>query len=1058
MRLLYVLLSLICIQVAYAQPSLKKMMLATKGAVQQNDIAPTFEMSLITPSQAAVFFAKNTPAPSLFELNTWLHVRLGLRNNIDNLVQLAPDTKTADNIDFRKLQQFYKGIKVEHGVITTAAKQGVAGIIGMEFYSIPDEFNTSPNVSENDALSLAISHLKTRFFDFTDSAGNTIESRKPKGELVIIKNYKNDSSICLSYKFKLKAMHIFWNGYIYVNAWDGSIVLENNLVRKANMDGKADTRYSGRVDIVTDDQSGIPGKKFRLFQTRNGHEISVKNYNNRPSGHPYKHYESEATEFVDDDNIWQASEYNNANKDNVALDVIFNMQVISDYWSTVHGRNSWDGNKSPMKNYVHVKKAIYEPGSNGKEVYIGDRFMDNAFWNGEGMYFGDGPNGEHPFTTLDISAHELGHAITQTTSGLIYRWESGALDEGFSDIWAACVINWFKVHNNTAGASKKTWLRGADIVLPGESKEGFRNMAKPTDYEHPDTYKAINKFWIDQSNYQQCPVEDDDLNDHCGVHTNSGVLNKWFYLITEGEYFTNAAGEEHYITGLGFGITQKIAFLTSSLLTPNSGYAVARTVSLNATEYLYGISSIEAITVEEAWDAVKVKSNIYNTDNAPIFATNSFSSVAVSKNGYVWAGTNFNGLYMFDGTNWSVRNEINNVRINSIQADRSGGVWVAQSGVQTNVAQAIGGGVNYFPTPTDPMKFYTNSLTSQTPSRNGRCIYIDTFLLNDGTNPRVWVAMGTFQRTADLISQSGMLAQGLYNTYREFQPVSMGIDVNNKTRSCLSVGGKKGEVWTFVQANAGINQLLQYDAVTQTLIGFYDATNTPTIPSGFYVRSIYFDAKGRGWFGLATGNLLVYDEYKVWHHINTSSFMPAGSSCNFNSIAGDKWGDVYIGTNVGMLMFDHDIGQNELIDDLGLYHFYNEYNGFPSSNINAIAYDTLRYKLWLATDKGIAHWEPPCYSKSCYTFSEKPKRSIASTKAGNWSDNAIWSDSQLPDSLTEVIISHPIIVDINASSMSLTVTPPGSIRVNAGVHLDIYQTKRNVKTGLRKRRTVLPNL
>jgi len=69
-------------------------------------------------------------------------------------------------------------------------------------------------------------------------------------------------------------------------------------------------------------------------------------------------------------------------------------------------------------------------------VHYGGAEYENAYWDGTAMVYGGGAN---PFTSVDICAHEVGHAVTQYTANLVYSGESGALNDGFSDIWGACV-------------------------------------------------------------------------------------------------------------------------------------------------------------------------------------------------------------------------------------------------------------------------------------------------------------------------------------------------------------------------------------------------------------------------------------------------------------------------------------------------------------------------------------------------------------------------------------------------------------------------------------------
>jgi ligand-binding sensor domain-containing protein len=267
--------------------------------------------------------------------------------------------------------------------------------------------------------------------------------------------------------------------------------------------------------------------------------------------------------------------------------------------------------------------------------------------------------------------------------------------------------------------------------------------------------------------------------------------------------------------------------------------------------------------------AVALDSNIYNMSNTPIFTTNNFTSIALDKHGNIWAGTNYNGLYRHTSTGWQKRAEIPNVRINDIKADKDGNIWIAQSGTQSGGSQATAGGVNYLRAPftSADHSFYTIGAQTNIPSRNARCIFVDTSRKNDGTNPRVWVATLAYFTSVNTTA-SGMLGQGLYSTSRYFRNVSEGLNVSSNNAGVLTVGGNSSEIWTFAQANNGINQLLTYNAGTNAFITAYDHNTHPIIPSGFVARSIFGDNKKRIWIGLANGGLIVYDENKKWHHVN----------------------------------------------------------------------------------------------------------------------------------------------------------------------------------------------
>ncbi|MEP7106994.1 MAG: M4 family metallopeptidase [Ferruginibacter sp.] len=1087
-------LSLLVTAPVFAQPSLAKM--KSKFDLPDNLQVKGIQMNIVRASQAGILFSADASL-SQDQVIPWLVSQLELRPGKD---ALTPDTKTANTGDLvvTRLHQYYMGIKVEHGVVNTTARKGKIAMMQMEFYPIGDHFNTTPKISEQQALQKAKDFTGAKEFMWDGYTGTDPEMMLPKGELVIIQTYLEEGQLCLAYKFNVYTRLPLSRSYIYVDAQDGRIVLNDALIKHAGSPGSAGTtynspkkvikdketaasgnpflhqflnrqkatinltgvtgtaatHYNGTQQIGTDNSSGVTGKPFWLHQIRNGQEVTTQNYNRQYPGMS----NNAITNFTDNDNNWTAAEYSNANDDDAALDVHFNMQIISDYWYLVHGRKGWDDNFGQVQSYVHVNEYVEQ------DNLAYNVAMDNAYWNGTAMYYGDGRNGKslppgdnsrkfNVLSSLDVSAHEMGHAICQTTAALVYRWESGALNEGFSDIWAACIENYGIINNSSIAPNKSIWKIGEEITI--NYLFGLRDMSDPISHGHPSTFKSDN--WT-PAEFQTCRVpigSGTENNDDCGVHRNSNVLNKWFFLITQGENKTNTKGTPYSVFGLGFNNSQRIAYLTELNLPPNSSFATCRIVSINAATTLFGAASAEVTSVKAAWVAVGVDTCIYDMSNTPVFITNDFISIGVGAKGNVWAGTKNQGLYQYNDTSWRKRPEINisNVRINDIKADKAGGIWIAQSGTtQSPISAHIAGGVNYYPNPYVPdSKFYTVSTQSEVPSRFASCIYVDTFRLNEASNPKVWVAFQNFSNGGN--AASGMLGQGLYSAYKQFHPVSDSLDIGSGIARITTVGGDSSQVWGFAPANYGGNKILAYNATTNAFIRSYDHNTDPLIPSGpnFVARAIFFDAMKRVWVGLANGGVMVYDEHKIWHNINFLSLFPIGSGVNPNAITGDPYGDVYIGTSAGLVFFDHGVGQTNRLDSLKYYHLYTNTNGLPSSNVNAIAYDTMRFKLLIATDNGIIFWEPPCLGTSCDNVRTSLSTQSSSVTGGNWSDPAIWSNNKVPDSLSYVTLLHPVVVDVNARCRSLVVKEAGEVRVNPAVKLTIYEEGTGIIYGVRRR-------
>ena len=155
-------------------------------------------------------------------------------------------------------------------------------------------------------------------------------------------------------------------------------------------------------------------------------------------------------------------------------------------------------------------------------VHHGDNYM-NAFWDGDEMTFGDGDG--VIFTSfaksLDVVAHELAHGVTQFTANLNYYSQSGALNEHFSDVFGT-VITQYALGQT---AHEADWLIGDEIMGPELYGEALRSMKAPgTAHDNPLLGKDPQPDHM--SNYY---TGEEDAQ---GVHINSGIPNKAFYLVS----------------------------------------------------------------------------------------------------------------------------------------------------------------------------------------------------------------------------------------------------------------------------------------------------------------------------------------------------------------------------------------------------------------------------------------------------------------------------------------------------------------------------------------------
>ncbi len=264
-----------------------------------------------------------------------------------------------------------------------------------------------------------------------------------------------------------------------------------------------------------------------------------------------------ATDFVDADSNFSES------RAPAGVSTHWAAEAGYDYYSARHGRESYDNAGGKIVSYAHV-----------------DSNFNDAFWDGSRMFFGDGPANQMPLVTLDIVGHELTHGVTQYSANLIYLNESGALNESFSDIFGEA-LEGFK---------------------QGQVDWGnfFRSYRDPNTFEDPDTY--LGQFWFPIS-----PNPNNPGPDNGGVHTNSGVQNHWFYLLSVGGGGVDDHGRPYSVQGLGMEQAEQIAYRNLTVyLTPSSGYFNAREASIYSALDLFGVNSPQYLAMLEAWSAVGV--------------------------------------------------------------------------------------------------------------------------------------------------------------------------------------------------------------------------------------------------------------------------------------------------------------------------------------------------------------------------------------------------------------------------------------------------------------------
>ncbi|MFP2932010.1 M4 family metallopeptidase [Pyxidicoccus sp. 3LG] len=322
--------------------------------------------------------------------------------------------------------------------------------------------------------------------------------------------------------------------------------------------GKADdsSLYSGKVELQTTKNAD---GTFSLRDSTRGKGVETFDAMNKPRA-------SGQTDFKDANDVW--GEAGDNARSHAAVDAHYGASMTYDMLKNVLGRDSLDGAGEKLVSYVHV-----------------DNGLVNAFWDGQKMSYGDGDGKTSgPLTALDIAGHEIAHGLTERTAGLIYRDESGGLNEAMSDIFGAGV-EWYAAQKNPG--VQFNWTVGETAWTPGNSTEdGLRYMDDPT----KDGYSI--------DNYKDYPKQDE-------VHGSSGIANNAFYLMVNGG--KNRTSGQEVKDGIGMEKGLKIYYRAlAHYMTPNTTFAQARQACIQAATDLHGANSTEVQKVKESWTAVGV--------------------------------------------------------------------------------------------------------------------------------------------------------------------------------------------------------------------------------------------------------------------------------------------------------------------------------------------------------------------------------------------------------------------------------------------------------------------
>ncbi|MFK4427686.1 MULTISPECIES: M4 family metallopeptidase [Bacillus] len=450
-----------------------------------------------------------------------------------------------------RLQQTYSGVPVWGSTqVAHVDNKGVLTVFSGTVIPDLDKKLQQPNqkVSADEAVSIAEKELSFKpNYDV-----------KPTSELVV---YAKNDTVSYAYNVHLGFLSPQPGNHDYfVEAETGKILDHIEVLHTAS----TPKNIIGTTTTGTGKDSFGNTKNLNLLQSNNTYYLvdqtrgkGIYTYDAQNQG------SDDDTSFLPGVLLSNSTNSFTSKNAQAAVDAHTYAGIVYDYYKNVQGRDSYDGNGAKIVSSVHFGKQY-----------------ENAFWDPDlkQMVYGDGDGSTRSFTAaIDAVGHELTHAVTESSSNLIYQNESGALNESMSDIFGTLI----EYYNN----SNPDYLIGEDLFF--QSGQALRSMSDPTQYGDPDHYSK-RYTGTNQSKL---------------VHTNSGIINKAAYLVAE--------GGTHYgvtVNGIGKDKMGKIFYRANTqYLTESATFSQTRQALVQSAADLYGTQSAEVTSVTKAFDAVGVK-------------------------------------------------------------------------------------------------------------------------------------------------------------------------------------------------------------------------------------------------------------------------------------------------------------------------------------------------------------------------------------------------------------------------------------------------------------------
>lgn len=488
-----------------------------------------------------------------------------------------------------RLQQMYLGIPVYGAEVVLHAHNGNIDLFNGRYYPSSKLANLAPAISETAATQTVTQDVATKgpFHILNEWDQQLLGSPQFLSELVIYHPERNKNIEKLSWHITVfptiagrweyfidaqsgEIIHAFknicnLNGAMEANASSTTNqptpIEENAAAKNCVLDGPATANATDLAGVTRTINTYLSGGKYYLIDaSRPMFNAGQSSFPNDPVGVIQTINAGNTSPQNNNFSVSDVTTTNNQWNNPKAVSAQYNGGIAYEYYRTTHNRNSINGQGG---NIVGIINVADQDGSG----------MDNAFWNGQAMFYGNGNQAFTPLARgLDVAGHEMSHGVIQKTANLEYQTESGALNESYADVFGAMI-------------DRDDWRIGEDVVTSYFPSGALRDMSNP--------HNGGNTF--SDPGYQPAHVNEkyNGSADNGGVHINSGIPNKAFYLFANNGSVGKDKAEKVYYRALDKYLVMSSQFidLRSSVIQSinDLGYGAAVVNAANSAFDAVGI-------------------------------------------------------------------------------------------------------------------------------------------------------------------------------------------------------------------------------------------------------------------------------------------------------------------------------------------------------------------------------------------------------------------------------------------------------------------------------------